>query len=58
VIDDRIVSAPFIDFREAPNGLDCSAGAQISNELTPRAARQLANILTTGPLPATLSGPM
>jgi preprotein translocase subunit SecD len=57
VIDDRIVSMPFVDFRQAPNGLDGSLGAQIADELTPQAARELASILTTGPLPATLSGP-
>jgi preprotein translocase subunit SecD len=57
VIDDRIVSMPFIDFRQAPNGLDGSLGAQIADDLTPQAARRLASVLTTGPLPATLSGP-
>jgi preprotein translocase subunit SecD len=57
VIDDRIVSMPFIDFRQAPNGLDGSLGAQIADDMTPQAARRLASIVTTGPLPATLSGP-
>ncbi len=55
VVDDRVVSVPFIDFRTAPNGLDGSARLQISNDLTPQAARRLASILTTGPLPGTLS---
>jgi preprotein translocase subunit SecD len=54
VIDDRIVSVPFIDFRQAPDGIDGSAGAQISGGLTPETARRLAALLSAGPLAANL----
>jgi preprotein translocase subunit SecD len=57
VIDDRIVAMPFIDFNVTPNGIDGSEGAQISGELTPETARQIASIIDSGPLPAELTGP-
>jgi preprotein translocase subunit SecD len=55
VVDDRLLSLPFIDPRVAPDGLDGAAGAQISGDLTPQAARRLAAILHSGPLPADLT---
>jgi preprotein translocase subunit SecD len=57
VIDDRVVAMPFIDFNVAPDGIDGSEGAQISGELTPDAARRIASIIDSGPLPARLTGP-
>ena len=54
VIDDRIVSVPFIDFRQTPDGLDGAAGMQIQGGLTPETARQLAALLSAGPLAADL----
>ena len=54
-IDDRIVSTPFIGYREAPDGIDGARGAQVTSRLTEQRARQLAVILDTGPLPAALS---
>jgi preprotein translocase subunit SecD len=54
VVDDRLVSAPFIDFRQAPNGLRGSAGVEIQGGLTPETARQLAALLDAGPLAADL----
>jgi preprotein translocase subunit SecD len=54
VLDDQIVTMPFIDFRQAPNGIDASAGMQISGGLTPQTARQTAALLSAGPLPADL----
>ena len=56
VLDGQVLSMPYINFREAPDGIDGSAGTQVSGDLTPRAARQIAAIVSTGPLPATLSG--
>jgi preprotein translocase subunit SecD len=52
-LDDRLASVPYISWREAPDGLD--GPVQISGGLTPESARQLAAILSSGPLPATLS---
>ena len=54
MVDDRILSVPFIDFREAPDGIDGAAGVQISGGLTPATARQLAALLSAGPLAADL----
>jgi hypothetical protein len=54
VVDDRIVSVPFIDFRQAPDGIDGAAAVQISGGLTPETARQLAALLSAGPLAAPL----
>jgi preprotein translocase subunit SecD len=57
VLDGRIVAVPRIDHVAAPDGLDGSMGAQVEGGLTPQAARRIAAILTTGPLPAALSMP-
>jgi hypothetical protein len=48
---------PYINFREAPDGIDGARGSQISGGLTQQTARQIAAIVSTGPLPATLSTP-
>jgi preprotein translocase subunit SecD len=50
--DDRLVSVPYINWREAPDGLD--GPLQIAGGLTTQSARQLAAILNAGPLPAKL----
>ncbi len=55
VLDDQIASVPFINFRETPDGIDGAAGVQIQGGLTPDRTHQLAAILNTGPLPATLA---
>ena len=52
VVDDRIASVPFIDFRQNPEGIDGATGMQISGDLTRESARQLAALLSAGPLPA------
>jgi preprotein translocase subunit SecD len=54
VVDGRIVSVPYIDFRQAPEGIDGATGVQISGGLTRKSARQLAALLSAGPLPAPL----
>ena len=54
VVDDRIVSVPFIDFRQTPDGLDGPEGMQIQDDLTPATARRLAALLSAGPLAAGL----
>jgi preprotein translocase subunit SecD len=56
VLDGQVLAMPYISFREAPDGIDGSAGTRIQGDLTPRTARRLAAILSTGPLPAGLSG--
>jgi preprotein translocase subunit SecD len=54
VVDDRIVSVPYIDHRQAPNGISGVEAVQISSGLTPDTARQLAALLSAGPLAAAL----
>ena len=50
MLDDRIVSVPYIDFRQNPDGIDGSTGSQIQGGFTIASARQLASILDTGEL--------
>jgi preprotein translocase subunit SecD len=55
VVDGRIVTVPYIDARQNPDGVDGAAGALISGGLTVRSASHLAALLTAGPLPARLA---
>jgi hypothetical protein len=54
VIDGRIVSVPYIDFRQAPDGIEGGTGVQIGGDLTRQTARRLAALLSAGPLAAPL----
>ena len=54
VVDDQIVSVPYIDFRQNPEGIDGSTGSQIQGGFTIASARQLASILGSGELPVAL----
>ena len=56
VVDDRIVSVPFINWQENPDGIDGARGAQIVVP-TAEQARQLAAILDSGPLPGRAASP-
>ena len=54
VLDDRLVSVPFIDFQQTPDGIDGTSGAQIQGGLSSQRAKQIATIHNTGPMPVTL----
>jgi SecD/SecF fusion protein len=54
VLDGKVVSRPFIDYRENPDGIDGRTGAQISGGFTTSEAQDLADVLKTGALPITL----
>ncbi len=54
MLDDELVSAPFINFRENPEGIDGRTGAQISGSFTIQSAQDLAQILEIGALPIRL----
>lgn len=54
VVDERIVSIPFVDFRASPDGIDPAAGGQIEGNFTIASARGLASVLRGGPLPVPL----
>ena len=54
VLDDELVSSPFINFQENPDGIDGSTSAQISGGFTIQSAQDLAKILKIGALPIKL----
>ena len=54
VLDDELVSTPFIDFRANPDGIDGRTGSQIEGGFTIKSAQKLANVLKTGALPLKL----
>jgi SecD/SecF fusion protein len=54
VLDNELVSAPYINFRENPEGIDGRTGAQISGSFTIQTAQDLAKILEIGALPIKL----
>ena len=55
VVDGRVTALPYINFQEAPDGVDGEGGAQISGGLTLQSARELAAVLDSGPLPGALA---
>ena len=54
VLDNDLVSTPFINFRENPDGIDGETGAEISGGFTIQSAQDLANFLKIGALPIQL----
>src|SRR5919198_3037063 len=54
VLDNQLVSAPYINYNENPDGIDGSTGAQISGSFTIDSAQDLAKILEFGALPVRL----
>src|SRR5215213_4217163 len=53
-LDNQLVSTPFINYRENPDGIDGSTGAQISGGFTITSAQDLAKVLKIGALPLRL----
>jgi SecD/SecF fusion protein len=54
-LDDRLITVPFIDFKQYPDGLVGVKRADIAGSFTVRSAQDLATILRYGPLPVTLT---
>lgn len=54
VLDNELISVPYIDFVQNPNGIDASNGSQITGGFTIDSAQELANLLKTGALPVKL----
>lgn len=50
-LDNQLITVPFIDFKQYPDGVNGDHGAEISGNLTPTSARDLAILLRYGPLP-------
>ena len=53
-LDNELVSVPLINYRENPDGIDGSTGAQITGGFTIESAQDLAKVLKTGALPLRL----
>ncbi len=54
VLDDELISVPYINFQENPTGIDAATGSQIEGGFTLESAQELANLLKTGALPVKL----
>jgi SecD/SecF fusion protein len=54
VLDDELISTPYIDFRKNSDGIDGRNGSEISGGFTIKSAQELANLLKTGALPLKL----
>ncbi|HEV7750155.1 MAG TPA: hypothetical protein VGO71_01375 [Baekduia sp.] len=55
VLDNRLLTVPFIDFQRNPDGLDARRGVEIAGGFTVAGARTLVALLQSGVLPARLS---
>jgi SecD/SecF fusion protein len=54
VLDDKLISVPYIDPQFTPDGIDGSNGSQILGAFTVKSAQRLANLINSGPLPVKL----
>ena len=53
-LDNQLITVPQIDFKQYPDGIDGTNGADILGSLTPQTAKTLATLLRFGPLPVTV----
>jgi len=53
-LDNQLITVPQIDFKQCPEGIDATNGADVVANLTPQTATTLAVILRFGPLPVTI----
>jgi SecD/SecF fusion protein len=54
VLDNQVITAPFIDYTANPEGIEASTGSQISGGFTITSAQNLADELQSGALPIKL----
>ena len=54
-LDNELISAPYINWQENPDGIDGGTGAQISGSFTITSAQNLAKLLKIGALPLKLT---
>src|SRR3954451_24715337 len=54
VLDDKLITVPYIDFQQNPDGIDGANGSQIEGGFTITSAQNLANLLKSGALPIKL----
>jgi SecD/SecF fusion protein len=55
VLDDQLITVPYIDYTANPEGIDASNGSEISGGFTITSAQNLANELQSGALPIKLA---
>ena len=53
-LDNQLITVPYIDFKQYPDGINGGNGAEVSGSFTSTSARDLANELRLGPLPVNL----
>jgi SecD/SecF fusion protein len=53
-LDNKLITVPYIDFQQNPDGIDGSNGSQIEGGFTITSAQNLANLLKSGALPLEL----
>ncbi len=53
-LDNELISTPYIDFQQNPDGIDGANGSEISGGFTIKTAQNLATLLKTGALPIKL----
>jgi SecD/SecF fusion protein len=54
VLDNKLISVPYIDPQQNPDGIDGENGSQISGSFTIKSAQRLATLIKTGALPIRL----
>ncbi len=54
-LDNQLITVPFIDFKQYPDGINGDNGADISGSFTITSAQHLAKELRNGPLPVRLT---
>src|SRR3954451_11394220 len=54
VLDNKLITTPYIDFQQNPDGIDATNGSQIEGGFTITSAQNLSNLLKTGALPIKL----
>jgi hypothetical protein len=59
VLDNRLISVPFVDYKQYPDGISANSGVNsdisLSGSFTTQAARDIAILLRYGPLPVSLT---
>jgi SecD/SecF fusion protein len=53
-LDNKLISVPYIDPQQNPDGIDATNGSEISGGFTIKSAQRLANLIKTGALPIRL----
>lgn len=55
VLDNRLITVPFIDYKQYPDGISGHDGADITGSLTVQSAKDISSLLRYGPLPISLT---